>query len=87
MGEVAAAPLPKKPIIMDVLPIMTRPRIAALVLTATALTALPGEAAAPPYDTPATVAFMKDLSSGAILYSKNPDQRIPPASLAKRRTV
>ena len=30
---------------------------------------------------------MKDLSSGAILYAKNPDQRMPPASLAKMMTV
>ncbi|RIA45823.1 D-alanyl-D-alanine carboxypeptidase (penicillin-binding protein 5/6) [Hephaestia caeni] len=49
--------------------------------------AYPTMAAAPPFDTPAPVAFMKDLSSGAILYSKNPDQRIPPASLAKMMTV
>ena len=47
----------------------------------------PTMAAAPPFDTPAPVAFMKDLSSGAILYSKNADQRIPPASLAKMMTV
>lgn len=49
--------------------------------------ALPAEAAAPPYDTPAPVAFMKDLSSGAILYAKNPDLRMPPASMAKMMTV
>jgi D-alanyl-D-alanine carboxypeptidase (penicillin-binding protein 5/6) len=66
---------------------MTRFRFAAFAFAATALVALPGEAAAPPFDTPATVAFMKDLSSGAILYSKNADQRIPPASLAKMMTV
>lgn len=66
---------------------MMRFRSAAFLLAATALVALPGEAAAPPFDTPATVAFMKDLSSGAILYSKNADQRIPPASLAKMMTV
>ncbi|MBW8744231.1 MAG: D-alanyl-D-alanine carboxypeptidase, partial [Sphingomonas sp.] len=66
---------------------MTPLRSAAFLLAATALVALPGEAAAPPFDTPATVAFMKDLSSGAILYSKNADQRIPPASLAKMMTV
>lgn len=49
--------------------------------------ALPGHAAAPPFDTPAPVAFMKDLSSGAILYSKDADRRIPPASMAKMMTV
>lgn len=49
--------------------------------------ATPSIAAAPPFDTPAPVAFMRDLSSGAVLYAKNPDQRIPPASLAKMMTV
>jgi len=71
----------------DDLSIMMRFRSAVFLLAATALVALPGEAAAPPFDTPATVAFMKDLSSGAILFQKNPDQRIPPASLAKMMTV
>jgi D-alanyl-D-alanine carboxypeptidase (penicillin-binding protein 5/6) len=66
---------------------MTRFRTLAFTLAATALVAIPGQAAAPPFDTPATVAFMKDLSSGATLYSKNADQRIPPASLAKMMTV
>ena len=66
---------------------MTRFRSAAFVLATTALIAIPGEAAAPPFDTPASVAFMKDLSSGAILFTKNADQRIPPASMAKMMTV
>jgi serine-type D-Ala-D-Ala carboxypeptidase (penicillin-binding protein 5/6) len=44
-------------------------------------------AAAPPFDTPAPVAFMQDMNSGAILYSKQPDYRMPPASLAKMMTV
>lgn len=47
----------------------------------------PASAAAPPYDTPAPIAFMQDLSSGAILYAKGADQRIPPASMAKMMTV
>jgi len=55
---------------------------AAVILLAT-----PTLAEAPPFETPATVAFMKDLSSGAVLYAKNPDQRVPPASLAKTMTV
>jgi D-alanyl-D-alanine carboxypeptidase (penicillin-binding protein 5/6) len=63
---------------------MTRLRSAALLL---GLAALPGEAAAPPYDTPAPVAFMTDLSSGAILYAKDADRRMPPASMAKMMTV
>jgi D-alanyl-D-alanine carboxypeptidase (penicillin-binding protein 5/6) len=66
---------------------MTRHRTTALILAATALTALPGEAAAPPFETPATVAFAKDLSSGAVLYAKDADRRIPPASMAKIMTV
>ena len=66
---------------------MMRSRFAAFALAATALSAIPSEAAAPPFDTPATVAFMKDLSSGLVLYAKNADQRIPPASMAKMMTV
>ena len=53
---------------------------------ATAL-ALPVEAAAPPFDTSAPVAFIKDLSSGAILYAKDADRRMPPASMAKMMTT
>jgi D-alanyl-D-alanine carboxypeptidase (penicillin-binding protein 5/6) len=44
-------------------------------------------AAAPPFDTPAPVAFMQDMNSGAILYAKQPDFRMPPASMAKMMTV
>jgi len=53
---------------------------------ATALT-LPATAAAPPFETPAPVAFMQDLSSGAVLYAKDADRRIPPASMAKMMTT
>jgi D-alanyl-D-alanine carboxypeptidase (penicillin-binding protein 5/6) len=53
-----------------------------LVLLATASTA-----AAPPFDTPAPVAYMQDLSSGAVLYAKDADRQIPPASMAKMMTV
>lgn len=52
-----------------------------------ALIATPTLAEAPPFDTPATVAFMQDMNTGAVLYAKNPDQRLPPASLAKMMTV
>ena len=55
-------------------------------LVSTAL-ALPATAAAPPFDTLAPVAYMVDLSSGAILYSKDADRRIPPASMAKMMTT
>lgn len=64
---------------------MKRKTLFLLTLT-TALT-LPASAAAPPFQTPAPVAFMKDLSSGAILYAKDADRRIPPASMAKMMTT
>jgi serine-type D-Ala-D-Ala carboxypeptidase (penicillin-binding protein 5/6) len=48
---------------------------------------LPAAAAAPPFETPARVAFMIDLSSGAVLYAKDADLRIPPASMAKMMTA
>lgn len=49
--------------------------------------AYPATAAAPPYDTTAPVAYMVDLSSGAVLYSKDANRRMPPASMAKMMTV
>jgi len=63
------------------------PRRIALFSALTIMAGLPAKATAPVFDTPAPVAFMKDLSSGAILYAKNPDLRIPPASMAKMMTV
>ncbi|KKC27486.1 D-alanyl-D-alanine carboxypeptidase family protein [Sphingomonas sp. SRS2] len=65
---------------------MTRRKIA-LLPAILLLAGLPAQAAAPVFDTPAPVAFIKDLSSGAVLYAKNPDQRMPPASMAKIMTV
>lgn len=58
--------------------------VSALLLT---LAIQPLSAEAPPYSTTAPIAYMKDLSSGAVLYSKNSDQRIPPASMAKMMTT
>jgi D-alanyl-D-alanine carboxypeptidase (penicillin-binding protein 5/6) len=49
--------------------------------------ALPVAAAAPPFETAAPIAFMIDLSSGAVLYAKDPDRRVPPASMAKMMTT
>ena len=43
--------------------------------------------AAPTFETDAPIAYMTDLSSGAILFEKNADQQIPPASMAKMMTV
>ena len=47
----------------------------------------PAPAAAPAYDTPAPIAYLIDLSSGAVLLSKNADERMPPASMAKMMTT
>ena len=47
----------------------------------------PATAAAPDFQTPAPIAYMVDMSSGAVLYSKDPDRRMPPASMAKMMTV
>ncbi|HEX5183703.1 MAG TPA: D-alanyl-D-alanine carboxypeptidase family protein [Allosphingosinicella sp.] len=58
-----------------------------IFFVSTAALAIPATAAAPPYDTQAKVAYMIDLSSGAILYEKNADMHMPPASLAKMMTV
>jgi D-alanyl-D-alanine carboxypeptidase (penicillin-binding protein 5/6) len=49
--------------------------------------ALPARATPPVFDTPAPIAFMVDLSSGAILFARDADRRIPPASMAKMMTV
>lgn len=63
---------------------MRAPLIAAIAL---ALAAVPVTAAAPPYSTEAPIAFIQDLSSGAVLFSKGADARIPPASMAKMMTA
>ncbi|PZQ60877.1 MAG: D-alanyl-D-alanine carboxypeptidase [Sphingomonas taxi] len=54
---------------------------------AVAALAVPAVAAAPQFDTPAPVAFMEDLSSGAVLFARDADRRMPPASMAKMMTV
>lgn len=44
-------------------------------------------AKAPPFDTTAPIVYLLDLSSGAVLLSKDADRRIPPASMAKMMTT
>jgi D-alanyl-D-alanine carboxypeptidase (penicillin-binding protein 5/6) len=57
---------------------------AVLLSSAAALTlSTAAPAAAPPYDTPAPVAYLIDLSSGAELLVKDANRRMPPASMAK----
>ncbi|HET9352667.1 MAG TPA: D-alanyl-D-alanine carboxypeptidase family protein [Sphingomicrobium sp.] len=61
---------------------------ATFTLTAASLLlAAAAPAKAPPFETPARVAYLVDLSSGAVLLSKNADQRMPPASMAKMMTT
>ena len=57
------------------------------LLASALLVAMPAGAAAPPFETAANTAFMIDLSSGAVLYAKDADRRIPPASMAKMMTT
>ncbi|UUR08665.1 D-alanyl-D-alanine carboxypeptidase family protein [Sphingomonas glaciei] len=63
---------------------MNRPHILAALFLATAASAT--VAAAPPFDTPARVAYLVDLSSGAELLAKDADKPMPPASMAKMMT-
>jgi len=57
---------------------------AVLLVSAAALTlSSAAPAAAPPYETPAPVAYLIDLSSGAELLAKDADRPMPPASMAK----
>ncbi len=49
--------------------------------------AAPALAQAPAYDTAAPIAFMKDLQTGRVLFAKDADKRIPPASMAKMMSV
>jgi D-alanyl-D-alanine carboxypeptidase (penicillin-binding protein 5/6) len=62
-------------------------RALALATTAAILVTSAAPARAPQFDTPAKVAFLIDLSSGAVLFAKNADVRMPPASMAKMMTT
>jgi D-alanyl-D-alanine carboxypeptidase (penicillin-binding protein 5/6) len=63
------------------------PRSILFATAASLLFASAAPAAAPPFDTEAKVAYLIDLSSGAVLSAKNADQRMPPASMAKMMTT
>ena len=58
-----------------------------LASAAAILVAGAAPAKAPPFDTPAPIAYLVDLSSGAVLLSKDADRRMPPASMAKMMTT
>jgi len=62
-------------------------RIVLFATAACVLIAGAAPAAAPTFETPARVAYLIDVSSGAVLYQKNADVRMPPASMAKMMTV
>ena len=49
--------------------------------------AVPSIAAAPQFTGTAPIAYMEDLSTGAVLYARDADRRMPPASMAKMMTV
>jgi D-alanyl-D-alanine carboxypeptidase (penicillin-binding protein 5/6) len=58
-----------------------------LFVTATAtMVAGAAPARAPQFDTSAPIAYLVDVNSGAVLFSKDADRRFPPASLAKMMT-
>ncbi len=61
----------------------------AFLLASAAVLGLAASAAAkaPPFATPAPVAYLIDLSSGAVLLAKDADRRMPPASMAKMMTT
>ena len=61
---------------------------ATFTLTAASLLlASAAPAKAPPFETPADVAYLVDFSSGAVLLAKDAGRRIPPASMAKMMTT
>ena len=63
---------------------MKTPLIGLITLS---LLATPLAAAAPSYISEAPIGYMTDLSSGAVLYSREANKPIPPASMAKMMTV
>ncbi len=62
-------------------------RFALLSTVSLALMSSAAPAKAPPFDTGARVAYLIDLSTGAVLLDKNGDRRMPPASMAKMMTT
>ncbi|MBO9711907.1 D-alanyl-D-alanine carboxypeptidase family protein [Sphingomonas sp.] len=52
-----------------------------------ALLATPATAAAPTFDGTAPIAYMEDMNTGAVLFQRDADRRMPPASMAKMMTV
>ncbi|MBO6815306.1 MAG: D-alanyl-D-alanine carboxypeptidase [Rhizobiaceae bacterium] len=61
--------------------------LAAILVTAVFMLSALQQAQAQIYSTPAEAALLMDAETGTVLFSKNPDTRIPPASLAKIMTM
>ena len=59
----------------------------ALLAMALAAIAMPTMAERPSYDGEAQIAYLIDMSSGAVLFERNAQRRIPPASMAKMMTA
>ena len=60
---------------------------AAVIFVTFALSAPLAAAALPEFATPARQAYMKDLSNGMVLFAKDADRPMPPASMGKMMTV
>jgi D-alanyl-D-alanine carboxypeptidase (penicillin-binding protein 5/6) len=58
-----------------------------LATAASVLLASAAPGAAPQFDTPAKVAYLYDVNSGAVLFAKSADMHMPPASMAKMMTT
>lgn len=63
------------------------PPLVAPLAVSFALLAAPVAAQAPAYDTAAPIAYLKDLQTGRVLFAKDADKRIPPASMGKMMSV
>lgn len=61
-------------------------KIASVALVSLLMTA-PASALAPTFQGAAPIAYLKDMSSGAVLYQRDPERQIPPASMAKMMTA
>jgi D-alanyl-D-alanine carboxypeptidase (penicillin-binding protein 5/6) len=62
-------------------------KIVLIIAAASTAIATTAAATAPQFETPAKYAYLIDLSSGGVLYNKNADVRMPPASMAKMMTT
>jgi serine-type D-Ala-D-Ala carboxypeptidase (penicillin-binding protein 5/6) len=62
-------------------------RASLLAAASLSLLAVAAPAKAPPFETAAPIAYLIDLSSGAVLIAKDADRRMPPASMAKMMTT